>query len=90
MVFGRMWPNMILGVGVPSATAASTYGSSRIDSTSARTRRVTRGISGIAIATITVGRLARHSATTAMAIRIAGIAMMPSMTRISGPSSQRT
>ena len=49
---------MIFQVGVPSDTAASTYGSSRIDSTSERTRRVTRGISGIAMATITESRLA--------------------------------
>ena len=80
---------MIFIVGVPSDTAASTYGSSRIVSTSARTSRVTRGISGIAIATMTVARLARHSATTAIAMRIAGIAMMPSITRMSSPSAQR-
>ena len=51
-MFGRMCPNMIFGVELPSAIAASTYGSSRIVSTSERTRRVTRGISGIAIATV--------------------------------------
>ena len=89
IVFGRMWANMIFGVEVPSATAASTYGSSRIVSTSERTSRVTRGISGIAIATMTVSRLAFHSATSAIASRIAGIAIRPSITRISGPSSRR-
>jgi hypothetical protein len=41
------------------------------------------------MAMTTVTRLPRHSATSAMAIRIAGIAMMPSMKRISTPSSQR-
>jgi hypothetical protein len=50
---------------------------------------VTRGISGIAIATMTVVRLARHIATSAIAIRIEGIAISPSMTRISTPSTQR-
>ena len=50
---------------------------------------MTRGISGIAMAMITVLRLGRHIATRAMAMRIAGIAMMPSMMRISTPSSQR-
>src|SRR5258706_8747682 len=89
IVFGRMWPNMIFSVGVPSAIAASTYGSSRIVRTSERTRRVTRGISGTAIATITVERLAPHSATNANAIRIAGSALTPSITRIRIPSSQR-
>src|SRR6185295_11598056 len=44
----------------------------------------------MAMARITVGRLARHSATSAIAIRIAGIAITPSMTRISGPSNQRS
>ena len=34
-------------------------------------------------------RLAFHSATSAIAIRMPGIAMMPSITRISGISSQR-
>ena len=63
---------MIFQVGVPSEIAASTYGSSRIVSTSERTSRVTRGISGIAIATTTVSRLPRHIATSAIAIRIAG------------------
>ena len=43
----------------------------------------------MAIAMITDSRLARHIATSAIAIRMEGIAMMPSMTRISGPSSQR-
>ena len=58
-------------------------------STSERTSRVTRGISGIAIATMTVRRLAFHIATSAIASRIAGIAITPSITRISGPSSRR-
>lgn len=80
---------MIFHAGVPSDTAASTYGSSRIVSTSDRTSRVTRGISGIAIAITTVSRLPRHIATSAMAIRIAGIAITPSITRIRMPSSQR-
>jgi hypothetical protein len=58
-------------------------------STSERTSRVTRGISGIAIAITTVSRLPFHIATSEIAIRIAGIAMIPSITRIRMPSSQR-
>jgi hypothetical protein len=58
-------------------------------STSDRTSRVTRGISGTAIATTTVASVPRHIATSAIAIRIAGIAITPSITRISGPSSAR-
>ena len=87
--FGRMWRSMISSVGVPSEIAASTYGSSRIVSTSERTNRVTRGISGIAIATTTVISEPRHIATSAIAIRIAGIAITPSIKRISKPSSRR-
>ena len=43
----------------------------------------------MAMAITTVSRLPRQSATSAIAIRIEGIDMMPSITRISGPSSQR-
>jgi hypothetical protein len=38
---------------------------------------------------ITVVRLPRHIATSAIAIRMAGIAISPSMKRIRMPSSQR-
>jgi hypothetical protein len=51
---------------------------------------VTRGISVMAMAAITVPMPARQSATSVMASRMAGIAISPSITRISGPSSQRT
>ena len=43
----------------------------------------------LTIAISTVMTLAPESETTAMASRIAGIAMMPSMIRISTASSQR-
>ena len=43
----------------------------------------------MAMATTTVGRLPFHIATSAMAMRMAGMAMTPSIVRISGPSSQR-
>ena len=77
MIFGRLEPTEI---------AASTYGSSRADSTTERTSRAARGISGIVIATSTVHRLAPDSATTAMASRMLGIAIRPSMIRISTAS----
>ena len=41
------------------------------------------------MAMMTVVRLPRHMATSAIAIRMAGMAISPSITRISGPSSQR-
>ena len=74
---------------MPTAIAASTYGSSRTDSTIERTRRTTRGISGIVIAMITVRRPPPHSETRPIASRIAGIAMSPSITRMTIASSQR-
>src|SRR5262245_32277477 len=45
-VAGRIWRERILGTRVPLATAASTKGCSLTDSTTARTSRTTRGISG--------------------------------------------
>ena len=42
------------------------------------------------MATITVVRLAPDSETSAMASRMPGIAISPSMMRITVPSSQRT
>src|SRR6185295_9846275 len=89
-VFGRMWRITSGRVGVPTEIAASTYGSSRTESTIARTSRTTRGISGMTIATITATIPAVHNDTSAIASRIAGIAISPSISRITGPSSQRT
>ena len=58
-------------------------------STMARTSRTTRGISGTAIAAMTAPTPARNSETIAIASRMAGIAISPSMIRISTASSQR-
>src|SRR5579871_2390527 len=74
---------------VPLATAASTNGSSRSASTTPRTSRLTRGTSAIVIARMTLPRLARVSAISAIAISTAGIDISPSMTRISNASAQR-
>ena len=87
--FGSTCLSKIFHVGVPTEIAASMYGSSRIESTSARTSRVTRGISGTAIAIMTVESLAPHAATSAIASRIPGIAIMPSITRIRIASTRR-
>ena len=81
---------MISGVRVPAATAASTNGCSRSDSTTPRTRRETRGISAKVIAMITLPTLPRVSAIRATASRIGGIDMSPSITRMMMPSAQRT
>ena len=54
-----------------------------------RTRRTTRGTSGTMIATITLIRPARNSETSAIASRIAGIAISPSIRRITIASTQR-
>ncbi len=89
IVLGSTWRTSSVGVGVPTVMAASTYGSSRIDSTMARTRRTTRGISGMTMAITTASSPARESETTPMASRMAGIAISPSMTRMMMPSSQR-
>ena len=52
------------------------------DSTTLRTSRTTRGISAIAIAMMTFSRLACVSAISAIASRIDGIAIIPSITRM--------
>ena len=90
MVLGRTWRTRISGVGVPTAIAASTYGSSRTESTTERTRRTTRGISGIDDREDD-GRAgpAPQSDTSASASRMPGIAIRPSMTRMTTASSQR-
>jgi hypothetical protein len=88
-VFGRMWRTSSTGVRVPAMMAASTYGSSRTESTIERTRRTTRGISGTMIATMTLSNPARNSETSAIASRIAGIAISPSISRITMASTQR-
>ena len=54
------------------------------------TSRTTRGISGTMMAMITAASPARNSDTTAMASRIAGIAMRPSISRMMTPSSHLT
>src|SRR5262245_4179793 len=81
-VAGRIWRERILGSRVPLATAASTNGCSLTDSTTERTSRTTRGISGKAMAATTMPTLALESETKAMASRIAGIAISPSIRRI--------
>ena len=74
---------------VPLACAASTKGSSRKVKTTPRTRRVTRGTSATVIAKMTFSRLARVNAINAIAIRIAGIDISPSMIRMTIASVQR-
>ena len=81
-VFGSMWRSRIFGSRVPDETPASTYGISRIVSTTARTRRTTRGISGIEIAMMTFWTLDPKRAMSAIARRMLGIAISPSMTRM--------
>ena len=88
-VFGSTCRTSSVGVGVPTVMAASTYGSSRMESTMDRTRRTTRGMSGMTIAMTTASSPARDNDTTPMASRIAGIAISPSMMRMMMPSSQR-
>ena len=58
-------------------------------STTERTRRTTRGTSGTVMAMMTVSWLAPDRDTSAMASRMPGIAISPSMIRITIPSSQR-
>ncbi len=77
------------GTLVPIAVAASMYGCSRIVSTMLRTRRTTRGTSGSVTATITMMMLAFDSAISAIASMIAGIAIMPSITRMTTASTAR-
>ena len=52
-------------------------------------RKETRGISAMVIARITFCTLARVNAMSAMASRIGGIDIKPSMTRMTVPSSAR-
>jgi hypothetical protein len=59
-------------------------------STTLRTSRTTRGTSGIEIATTTVTRLAPASAIMAIANKMPGIAISPSITRITTASTRRT
>ena len=80
---------MIRGSDTPETTAASIYGCSRIVSTTERTRRTTLGISGIVMAIMTLVRLAPASATSAMATKMPGMAIKPSMIRMTIASSQR-
>ena len=89
-VLGRMCFQMIFGTRVPAATAASTYGCSRSDSTTPRTRRETRGTSVMVMAIITLPTLPRVSAISAMASRMPGMDISPSITRITTVSRMRT
>src|SRR5213596_1240267 len=73
----------------PSARAASTYIVSRITSTEPRTMRATRGAYTIPMATMTLATLGPSEAISAMARMMAGKAMSPSITRITGLSSRR-
>ena len=58
-------------------------------STTLRTRRTTRGTSGMVIARMTLVTEALVSAISAIASRIEGTAIMPSMTRITSASTIR-
>src|SRR5882724_10134430 len=73
----------------PRARAASTYVVSRITSTEPRTMRATRGAYTIPMATMTLATLGPSEAISAMARMMAGKAMSPSITRITGLSSRR-
>ncbi|MNR15096.1 hypothetical protein D3C85_1316120 [compost metagenome] len=88
-VLGTRWRIISTCVGVPSEMAASTYGSSRRLRISPRTRRTTRGNSGTAMAISTVSMLAPVTATRAMASRMLGTDMMPSMIRMMTMSAAR-
>src|SRR5207247_1675735 len=68
---------------------ASTYIVSRITSTEPRTMRATRGAYTIPMATMTLATLGPSEAISAMARMMAGKAMSPSITRITGLSSRR-
>ena len=80
---------MIIGTRVPDATAASTYGCSRRLSTTPRISRETRGNSPMLTAMMTFCTDAPHSAISAIASRIAGIDISPSMIRMTTASTTR-
>ena len=88
--FGRMWRSISRGSLVPEEIAACTKVCSRMVSTRLRTRRITRGTSGMVMATITVPTLAFVSDISAMASRMAGMDISPSEMRMTMGSSQRT
>ena len=89
IAFGSTWRNSTRGRREPLAIAPWIKICSRIDSTTERTRRTTRGISGMVIAMMTVCTLARVSDSIATASRMPGIAISPSITRITSASSRR-
>jgi hypothetical protein len=89
ITFGRMWRSISRGNLVPDDTAACTKVCSRMVSTRLRTRRITRGTSGMVIATITVSTLAFVSDISAMASRMAGMDIRPSEIRMMMGSSHR-
>src|SRR5205809_52813 len=87
--FGSTWRATMTTSETPSARAASTYIVSRITSTEPRTMRATRGAYTIPMATMTLATLGPSEAISAMARMMAGKAMSPSITRITGLSSRR-
>src|SRR5207247_1462008 len=86
---GSTWRATMTTSETPSARAASTYIVSRITSTEPRTMRATRGAYTIPMATMTLATLGPSEAISAMARMMAGKAMSPSITRITGLSSRR-
>ena len=88
-MLGRMWRLSRRKNPVPLATAASTKGRSRSVRTTPRTSRVTRGTSATVMAKTTLPRLALVSAMSAIASSTEGIAMSPSITRMTMASATR-
>src|SRR5439155_27016000 len=86
---GSTWRAIMVRSAAPSAQAASTYEVSRITSTEPRTTRATRGEYTTPMATMTLTTLAPSAAISAMASTIAGKAMRPSITRMTGLSRWR-
>ena len=84
-----MWRQTMAGSRVPRLVAASTYDSLRTPRITLRTMRTTRGISGTEMAISTVASVAPDRATRAIASRMPGIAIMPSITRMMMASARR-
>ena len=60
-----------------------------MDSTTLRTTRTMRGTSGMMMATITIASPGRVRVISAIASRIEGMAISPSITRITSASTRR-
>ena len=86
-VLGVMCRSSTRQMPAPMARDASTKACSLRVSTRARTRRTTRGTSGMVRAMMTFCTLAFISAIRAMASRMAGMAMRPSMMRMTTAST---